>query len=100
MSETFQLNAKYEFKDKVKKIKFFNPRLSKVYIKPVSSIDDETKNEVENDVIGYREKEIDPHLKLLFEKFKDKQKRANDLKLALFFCYFISFEIYYFPEAS
>lgn len=69
-----QLNAKYEFKDKVKNIGFFNPRLSKVYIKPVSSIDDEIKKEVENDVIGYREKEIDPHLKQLFEKFKDNKK--------------------------
>ena len=40
---SIQLNAEYDFKNKIKKIGFFNPRLSKVYIMPVSSIDDATK---------------------------------------------------------
>ena len=52
---SIQLNAEYDFKNKIKKIGFFNPRLSKVYIMPVSSIDDATKLEVEKDVIGYNE---------------------------------------------
>lgn len=47
---SIQLNAEYDFKNKIKKIGFFNPRLSKVYIMPVSSIDDATKLEVEKDV--------------------------------------------------
>ena len=51
---------------------FFNPRLSKVYIKSVSSIDDETKLEVEKEVIGYNEKEIDPHLAILLKKINEK----------------------------
>ena len=38
---TIQLNAEYDFKNKITKMGFFNPRLSKVYIKSVSSIDDE-----------------------------------------------------------
>ena len=57
-----QLNAEYDFKNKITKMGFFNPRLSKVFIKFISSIDDETKLEVEKEVIGYNEKEIDPHL--------------------------------------
>ena len=40
---------------------------------PVSSIDDATKLEVEKDVIGYNENEIDPHLIRLLDKIKDKK---------------------------
>lgn len=69
---TIQLNAEYDFKNKITKMGFFNPRLSKVYIKSVSSIDDETKLEVEKEVIGYNEKEIDPHLAILLKKIKEK----------------------------
>lgn len=69
---TIQLNAEYDFKNKITKMGFFNPRLSKVYIKSVSSIDDETKLEVEKEVIGYNEKEIDPHLATLLKKIKEK----------------------------
>lgn len=68
-----QLNAEYDFKNKIKKIGFFNPRLSKVYIMEVSSIDDETRLEVEKDVIGYNENEIDPHLIRLLEEIKNKK---------------------------
>lgn len=70
-----RLNAEYDFKDKVKNIGFFNPRLSKVYIKPVSSIDDEIKKEVENEVIGYDAKEIDPNLKMMMEIYKNKKSK-------------------------
>ena len=70
---SIQLNAEYDFKNKIKKIGFFNPRLYKVYIMPVSSIDDATKLEVEKDVIGYNENEIDPHLIRLLDKIKDKK---------------------------
>lgn len=70
---SIQLNAEYDFKNKIKKIGFFNPRLSKVYIMPVSSIDDATKLEVEKDVIVYNENEIDPHLIRLLDKIKDKK---------------------------
>jgi len=69
---TIKLNAEYDFKNKITKMGFFNPRLSKVYIKSVSSIDDETKLEVEKEVIGYNEKEIDPHLATLLKKIKEK----------------------------
>ena len=70
---SIQLNAEYDFKNKIKKIGFFNPRLSKVYIMEVSSIDDETRLEVEKDVIGYNENEIDPHLIRLLEEIKNKK---------------------------
>lgn len=70
---SIQLNAEYDFKNKIKKIGFFNPGLSKVYIMPVSSIDDATKLEVEKDVIGYNENEIDHHLIRLLDKIKDKK---------------------------
>ena len=66
-----KLNAEYDFKNKIKKLGFFNPRLSKVYIKDILSINEGTKKEVENEVIGYRDNEIDPHLKMILEKMKN-----------------------------
>ena len=39
----------------------------------VSSIDDETKLEVEKDVIGYNGNEIDLHLIRLLDKLKNKK---------------------------
>ena len=70
---TIKLNAEYDFKNKIKKLGFFNPRLSKVYIKNISTIDEDTKAEVESEVIGYKDKEIDPHLKMILEKMTNKK---------------------------
>ena len=58
-----------------KRLGFFNPRLSKVYIKNISSIDEDIKIEVENKVIGYKDKEIDPHLKIILEKIKKIERK-------------------------
>lgn len=68
---TIYLNKEFNFKNNIKKLGFFNPRLSKVYIKNISEIDEEIKKEVENDVIGYKKGEIDPYLIFLKNKIEE-----------------------------
>ena len=70
---TIMLNAEYDFKNKIKKIGIYNPRLNEIYIKSINEIDEQIIKEVEEQVIGYNSKSIDPHLKSMLDKFTDKK---------------------------
>ena len=52
---TDKLNSEYNFKNRIKNIGFFNPRLSKVYIKKVSEIRPDIKKYIETEAIGYED---------------------------------------------
>lgn len=70
--KSIQLNAEYDFKNKIKKLGIYNPRKNEVYIKNISEIDPETKEIVEKEVIGYGDGVVDPHLKnILGDLIKD-----------------------------
>lgn len=69
---TIILNADYDFKNKIKKIGIYNPRLNEIYIKSINEIDEQIIKEVEEQVIGYNSKSIDPHLKSMLDKIEDK----------------------------
>lgn len=71
--KSIQLNAEYDFKNKIKRLGIYNPRKNEVYIKNISEIDQEIKERVEKEVIGYGDGVVDPHLKnILNNLIKDK----------------------------
>lgn len=65
-----KLNAEHDFKNKIKKIGIFNPRKNEVYTLKVSKINKNTIEEVETEVIGYKDGVIDPTLELIMKKQK------------------------------
>lgn len=65
-----KLNAEYDFKKNIKKIGIYNPRQNEIYIKNIADIDEKIIKEVEGQVIGYKDKLIDPHLKRMLDKIK------------------------------
>ena len=69
---TLKLNIDYDFKNKIKKIGFYNPRLNEIYLKNIFDIDTKIIKEVEEQVIGYNNKSVDPHLKDLLDKIINK----------------------------
>ena len=71
---TIRLNAEYDFKNKIKKIGIYNPRLNEIYIKNVEEIDSSIIKEVEEQVIGYTGKSVDPHLKTLLDRIIGKRQ--------------------------
>lgn len=69
-----KLNAEYDFKNRIKKIGIYNPRKNEIYIKNVNSIDKSIIKEVEQDVIGYGEGVIDPHMKTILNSIIENKK--------------------------
>lgn len=67
-----KLNAEYDFKNSIKNIGIYNPRLNEVYIKRIKDIDKNIIKEVENQVIGYSSKSFDPNIKEFFCKIIEK----------------------------
>lgn len=70
--KAIKLNIEYDFKNKIKNLGIYNPRLNEVYIKCISEIDKSIIEQVENEVIGYTDKKGDPWLKNILNNMVKK----------------------------